>query len=124
MNLVDSSGWLEYFTDGKNARYFAPAIENTKKLMVSAINIYEIFNKILQISEENTAIQAIAVMQQGKIIEVNATIAYTAAKLSLDLKLPMINSIILATAKSNQAILWTQEVDFKDMEGVKYFERK
>jgi hypothetical protein len=51
MNLVDSSGWLEYFADGRNAAFFAPALEDTENLVVSTINIYDncvrIFLKIL-----------------------------------------------------------------------------
>ena len=62
MNLVDSSGWLEYFTDDKNAKYFAPVIENTNELIVSTINIYEVYKKILIMIDENTALEAIALM--------------------------------------------------------------
>lgn len=123
MNLVDSSGWLEYFSDGQNADFFAPAIENTQELIISTINIYEVFKKILQQRTEDEAMQAISVMQQGKIIELSNSLALDAAKLSIIEKLPFADSIILATAKANQAILWTQDSDFKGIEDVKFIEK-
>jgi len=123
MNLVDSSGWLEYLADGKNAKLFAPAIEKTDELIVSTINIYEIYKKILLEKDENSAIQVIGLMQQAKVIAVHSTIAIQAAKLSYEQKIPMADSLIYITAKQNNAIVWTQDVDFKDLEGVRYFKR-
>jgi predicted nucleic acid-binding protein len=123
MNLVDSSGWLEYFTDGKNSEYFAPIIENTSELIVSVINLYEVYKKILSEKDNNAAIQAIALMQQPNIIDVTESISILAARLSIDLKIPMADSIIYATAKMHDAILWTQDSDFRNLEGVKYFKK-
>ena len=123
MNLVDSSGWLEYLADGKNAKLFAPAIEKTDELIVSTINIYEIYKKILLEKDENSAIQVIGLMQQAKVIEVNSTIAIQAAKLSYEQKILMADSLIYITAKQNNAIVWTQDADFKDLHGVKYFKK-
>jgi len=121
MNLVDSSGWLEYFTDGKNAEYFAPVIENTDKLIVSVINLYEVYKKISIEKDDNSAIQAIALMQQPKIIDITESISIFAARLSIDHKIPLADSMIYATAKMYEAIVWTQDSDFKNLEGVKYF---
>ncbi|MCL5772590.1 MAG: type II toxin-antitoxin system VapC family toxin [Actinobacteria bacterium] len=123
MNLVDSSGWLEYFTDGKSAEYFVPAIENTSELIVSVINLYEVYKKILSEKDNNAAIQAIALMQQPNVIDVTEPISILAARLSIDLKIPMADSIIYATAKMYDAIIWTQDSDFKNLKGVKYFEK-
>lgn len=123
MNLVDSSGWLEYFADGKNASFFAPAIEHTDDLIVSTINIYEVFRKVLTQRGEDAAIQAIALLQQGKIAELTSTIAINAAKQSSDLKLPMADSIILTTAQTYNATLWTQDSDFQNIDGVKYISK-
>ncbi len=123
MNLVDSSGWLEYFIDSNNAEYFAPIIENTEDLIVSVINLYEVYKKILAEKDENSAIQAIALMQQSKVIDLNEQIAIFAAKLSADLKLPMADSLIYATAKIHDAIVWTQDSDFENLEAVKYFQK-
>jgi len=123
MNLVDSSGWMEYFVDGKNAKHFAPIIENTDKLIVSTINIYEIYKKITLSKDENTAIQVIALMQQAKVIELTSKIAIQSAKLSCELKIPMADSIIYTTARMHNAILWTQDYDFKNLTGVKFFSK-
>ena len=123
MNLVDSSGWLEYLADSKNAKLFAPAIEKTDELIVSTINIYEIYKKILLEKDENSAIQVIGLMQQAKVIVVNSSIAIQAAKLSYEQKIPMADSIIYITAKQNNGIVWTQDSDFKDLDDVKYFKK-
>ena len=123
MNLVNSSGWLEYLTDSKNAKFFAPAIENTNELIVSVINIYEIYKKVLIEKDENTALQVVGLMQQAKVIDFTPSLAVQAAKFSYDFKLPMADSIIYITAKINDAIVWTQDIDFKDLEGVKYYKK-
>ena len=123
MNLVDSSGWLEYLTDGKNAKLFVPAIEKTDELIVSTINIYEIYKKILIERDENAAMQVIGLMQQAKVIEVNAAIAIQAAKLSYEKKIPMAGSLIYITARQNGALVWTQDNDFRNLDGVKYFKK-
>jgi predicted nucleic acid-binding protein len=124
MNIVDSSGWLEYFAEGSNAEFFAPAIENTKNLLVPVICIYEVFKKILLQSGVSAAQTHISDMKLGKIIEIDESLALSAAKISFDLKLPMADSLILATARTNDAILWTQDEHFKDLDGVKYIEKK
>ena len=123
MNLVDSSGWLEYFANAKNADFFSDAIEDTENLIVSTINLYEVFKKILQQKDENSALQAIALMQQGRIVEVDSSISLNSAKQSIELKLPMADSIIFATALSFNAILWTQDSDFIDIPSVKYIKK-
>ena len=123
MNLVDSSGWLEYLSDGKNAKLFAPAIEKTDDLIVSTINIYEIYKKILLERDESSAIQVVGLMQQAKVIEVSSKISIQAAKLSYERKMPMADSLIYTTARQNNAIVWTQDTDFKELDDVKYFKK-
>jgi predicted nucleic acid-binding protein len=123
MNLIDSSGWLEYLTDGKNAKYFAPVIENTNELIVSVINIYEIYKKVLLEKDENTAVQIVGLMQQAKVVDVTPLIAIEAAKYSRAFKITMADSIIYATARVNDSTIWTQDIDFKDLDGVKYYRK-
>ena len=120
MNLVDSSGWLEYFAEGRNAGFFAPAIENTKLLLVSVINCYEVFRKVAEQRDENSAMQAVAAMQEGTLVDLSADLAILAAKLSLEAKLPMADSIVLATARMHRATVWTQDSDFAKLAGVRY----
>lgn len=123
MNVVDSSGWLEFFADGPNASFFAPKITDLEHLIVPVISIYEVFKRVLQQRNETDALQAVGQMAQGQVIDLNQTLALSAAKLSVDLKLPMADSMILATARAYQAILWTQDADFKDVDGVQYIEK-
>ena len=123
MNLVDSSGWLEYFADGKNADFFASPIQDIRNLAVSTINIYEVFKRILEEKDENGALEAIAVMQQARVIDFNSTLALSSAGLSYELKLPMADSIILATARSLKATLWTQDLHFANLPDVKYISK-
>ncbi len=124
MNIVDSSGWLEYLADGLNADFFAPAIENIPELIVPSISIYEVFKRTLQQRDEATALQVAALMAQGQVVELGQTLAIAAAKISNDLKLPMADSIILATARAYKAILWTQDVDLKGLESVEDISKK
>ena len=120
MNLVDSSGWLEYFADGKNADFFAASIEDTEHLVVSTINIYEVFKRILIQRDEHSALQAVAIMEQGQVVDLSSEIAMSAAQISAEHKMPMADSIILATARANGATVWTQDADFVGLENVRY----
>ncbi len=121
MNVVDSSGWLEYFADGANADRFASAIENTAGLVVPTLTLFEVFKKINQQRTESAALQAIAAMQQGKIVDLTSALSLSAARLSLEHQLPLVDSVILATARAFEATLWTQDADFEGLEGVEYF---
>jgi predicted nucleic acid-binding protein len=124
MNIVDSSGWLAYFADEINAKYFMTPLSNPTTLIVPAITIYEVFKVILRESSENEALQAVVAMQKGEVIDFNTSLALAAARLSLEHQLPMADSIILATAQEFKATIWTQDVDFKDISKVKYFPKK
>jgi len=124
MNVVDSSGWLEYFADGPNADFFAPTIENVRELITPSIILYEVFKRILQQSSEDDALKAIAIMVQGQVIDFDTTLALSAAKTSAELKLPMADSIILATARAHDAMVWTQDEDFEGIEAVQYIKKK
>jgi predicted nucleic acid-binding protein len=117
MNVVDSSGWLEYFSGTANAESFSKLIENFDKLIVPSVTLTEVFKRILQQRDEQSALQAVAHMQQGRVIPLNATIAIKAARIGYDFKLPLADSIILATAQLYQAVLWTQDEDFKNIPG-------
>lgn len=124
MNVVDSSGWLEYFADGANADFFAPAIENTAELVIPTICVYEVFKRINQQRNEHDALQAAAIMAQGKVVNLDVPLALNAARISMDLQLPMADSIILATARTYEAVIWTQDADFESIENVRYISKK
>ena len=120
MNVVDSSGWLEYLADGTNSKFFSKAIETTSDLIVPTLSLYEVFKRVLQQRSEGEALQAVALMHQGKVVELTAPLALSAARISSDSRLPMADSIMLATARSFDATLWTQDSDFKDLPGVQF----
>ncbi len=120
MNVVDSSAWLEYFANGGNARFFANAIEETAKLIVPTICLFEVFKKVLQQRNEGAALQAIALMRQGRVADLDERLALAAAELSLRERLPAADSIVLATARRFAATLWTQDADFEGKHGVRF----
>ena len=124
MNVVDSLGWIEYFVNSKNATFFASPIRDTDNLIIPTICLYEVFKRILLELGEDEALQSTGIMSLGTVIELNRDIAIHAAKISLELKLAMADSIILATTRANNATLWTQDEHFKDLDGVKYIEKK
>jgi len=124
MNIVDSSGWLEYFADGPNASFFSRPLERTADLVVPTITIYEVFKVVLHQCNESDALQSVALMQQGSVVDITSNIAILAAKMSIDHRLPMADSIILATARVFKATIWTQDSDFNGIDGVQYIAKK
>ena len=119
-NAVDSSAWVEYFVDGPNAAFFAPAIENTERLVVPSISLHEVFRKTLQNQDEGRALRAIAQMKQGSVCDLDEILALDAARISVQMNLPMVESIMLATARARNARLWTQDERFRGIDGVEY----
>ena len=124
MNVADSSGWLEYFADGPNAKAFGKAIEEPAELLVPTLSLYEVFKQVLRQRGEGEALQAVAVMQQSTVIELTAPLALAAARISLDLGIPMADSIMLATARASDATLWSQDADFANVPGVRYIAKR
>lgn len=123
MNVVDSCGWLEYFADGPNADFFAPAIEETNQLVVPTLILFEVFKRVLQQRNEADALRSIGLMRQGRCIDLTDSLAIGAASLSVELKLPLADSIILHTARNQGATLWTQDAHFEGLQGVRYIRK-
>ena len=124
MIIVDSSGWLEYFADSVNADNFADAIQDVQNLVVPTITLYEVFKKILIEKDETAALMIVGHMKQGLVVDLNDELSISAAMLGKKHKLALADSIILATALKNNALVLTQDADFKDIESVQYFEKK
>lgn len=124
MNVVDSSAWLEYFADGPNAGEFAEPIADTEQLVVPTITLFEVFKRIRVQRDLASALYAVAQMRRGRLVELGADLAVAAAELSVDTGLPLADSVILATARAQDATLWTQDADFEGMEGVEYRMRR
>lgn len=120
MNVVDSSAWLEYMANGPNAAAFATAIEDIDNLVVPSISVFEVFKRVYLQRSEADALRAVSLMRRGRVVDLDFSLSTTAAKLSADLKLPLADSIILATARAFQATVWTQDADFAGLPDVKY----
>ena len=123
-NVVDSSGWIEYFINSDNAKAFATPIRDTENLIVPTLCLYEVFKRLLLGIAEDEALTTIGNMFLGTVVELDRYTALNAARLSVEHKLAMADSVILATARAYDAILWTQDEHFKDLDGVKYVEKK
>jgi toxin FitB len=121
MNLVDSTGWLAFFSEGKNAAVFGIPIQNVDTLLVPTIIMHEVFKVLLRESGEQNAMIAHAHMQLGKSIDLTPELAIAASRISLEYNLPITDSIVLASAQSLNAVIWTQEEHFKGIRNVKYF---
>jgi predicted nucleic acid-binding protein len=125
MNVVDSSGWLEYFADGPNADVFAAPIEAIDELIVPTSSIYEVFKRVATQRDEQSGLEAVALMHQGRVTSLTAELAIEAARLSTEMRLPMADSIMLASARAHGATLWTQDADFAGIAGgVRYVARQ
>ena len=124
MNVVDSSGWLEYFADGPAARFFAPVIEDVKRLVVPSVTILEVFKVALRQKGETEAIRVALQMHQGLVVPLGAGLARAAARYGLRLKLPLADSIIWATARAYDAVLWTQDAHFESLNPIKFIGRQ
>jgi len=124
VNVVDSSGWLEYFAGGRHARSFEPALEDIESLIVPVVSVYEVFKVLLREAGEEAAIQGVAAMQRGCLVDLTSQRALDAAALSLRHSLPMADSIILAAAREHGATIWTLDEDFSGLPGVRYFAKK
>lgn len=120
MNVVDSSGWLEYFADGPNATGFARPIQTASTLIVPSVSLFEVFKRVMTQRGEDAALEAIALMRQGRVVPLDDALALEGARLSVEHRLPMADSIILATALAHRATLWTQDADFENVSGVRY----
>ena len=124
MNVVDSSAWLSYFAGDANAKVFSTPIESIEELIVPSITISEVFKYILRQRSEDMALEAIAHMEQGNVVSLDSSLAIEAAKYGIDYKLPLADSIIYATGQKFKAVIWTQDIDFKLLEGVQYYPKK
>jgi predicted nucleic acid-binding protein len=116
--VVDSSGWIEFFTGGPNAGPFAEAIDQPEKLVVPTLSLFEVFKWVSREHGEGAALQATALMQRAEVIALSTEIALHGAQLSLEFKLPMADSVMLATARAFDALLITQDADFQGLAGV------
>ncbi len=124
MNVVDPSVWLAYFADEPNAQHFAAAIEAPDSLIVPTITLLEVFKKVAQQRGEGVALQYVAVIQQGRVVALDAGLALLATTLGARHKSPLADRIICATAQQGDALVWTQDADFEGLDYVRCFVKK
>jgi predicted nucleic acid-binding protein len=123
MNIVDSSGWIEFFTAGASGPLFKPVIEQRDQLLVPTINIYEV-HKVLSRKLPAGAVQScLDVMRQGRVLDLTDKRAVAAADFAVKHKLAMTDAVIYSMAREFDATLWTQDVDYDGLAGVTYFEK-
>ena len=118
--VLDSSCWLEYFSNSPRAALYAEVIEHTETLIVPIITIYEVYKVALREFGMAHANQAVALMREGQLVDINLNLVLTGAANGL----PMADSLIYATAQTRGAILWTQDGHFKALAGVKFFAKE
>ena len=118
--VVDSSGWIEFFVDGPNAKWFGQAIRDATELIVPSITVLEVYRYVLRHRGRQEALQAAATMRQGRVVDLDEGLAIEAAELGASLKLPMADSIIYATTSAAEAELWTQDADFDGLDSVRF----
>lgn len=114
--MVDSSGWLEYAAGGPGADAFAPAVEDVARLIVPSLCVYEVYRRMRPQRGDPAAFELIAAMMEGRIVELDASLALMAARTGLELGLPLADSVIYTTARVHDATLWTQDADFEGLE--------
>jgi predicted nucleic acid-binding protein len=120
MNLVDSSAWLAYFADEPTAEFFAKAIEDYELLIVPSVCIYEVFKVILRERGEDDAFLAVAAMEQGIVVDLDADLAMKAASVGLEEGLAFADSVIYTIAKKHKATIWTQDSHFSGKKSVRF----
>ena len=120
MKLLDSSGWIEYFKDGKNAALFGKLVIGQEPLLVPTICLLEVERYVRRTRGEVEARETVALMRRGEIAPLDEETASMAARLGLEHKLALADSVFLATARRHRATVWTQDVDFKGLLDVHY----
>jgi predicted nucleic acid-binding protein len=120
MNVVDSSAWLEYFAGGPNAEEFEGPVKDYENLVVPTITLFEVFKRVRVQRDAESALRAVSQMKRGHVVDLGADLAVAAAELSAEARLPLADSVILATARAAGATLWTQDSHFEDFDDVEY----
>ena len=119
MWVIDSSGWIEYFTDGPKADAYARYVEAREPILTPTVVVYEVYKKIKRERGEDLALLCLSRLNKTELVGLDQPIALLAADLSLELSLPMADAFVLATARRRSAQLLTSDTDFRGIAGVK-----
>lgn len=120
MNVVDSSGWIEFFQAGTNGPIFKPVIEQRDQLMVPVIALYEVHKILSRKLPEYAVNQALDVMRLGRVIDLTDRRAIAASLIAAKHKLAMADAVMYSIAREYKAMFWTQDVDYQGLESVRY----
>jgi predicted nucleic acid-binding protein len=121
MVIVDSSGWIEFFTDGPLAAVYAKHLKDLNKISTPTIVLYEVYKKIKRERSEEDALSAISIMNRTTVVPLTESIALLAADISLKHSLPMADAVVYATAVEKQSQLITSDGHFEKLDGVTFF---
>jgi toxin FitB len=122
--VIDSSGWIEFFTDGPLADEYASRLRKLTAVVTPVIVIYEVYKRLKRELSEDDAVIAVSAMQRSQVVAIDQEIALTAADLSLEHRLAMADALVLATARKFKAELVTSDRDFEGVTGVTYLRKK
>lgn len=120
LNVVDSCGWLAFFGGEANASFFEAAFVNPDQLIVPALTLYEVGKRMLQDRGEAAALEALAVMQKGRVVQLEPAELFEAAKTAAQHRLSMGDAIIWQTAQVYGATLYTQDAGLSQMPNVRF----
>ena len=121
MNMVDASGWIEFFLAGPNGPKFKPVIEKTDELLVTSINLYEVHRVLSRKLPADLRDTCLNLMRRAPVIDFTDARAIAAADVSSKHQLAMADAAMYAMALEHQATLWTQDADYQGLAGVQYF---
>jgi predicted nucleic acid-binding protein len=121
MNVVDSSGWIEFFLAGKNGPLFKPVIEQRDQLLVPVIALYEVHKILSRQIPPEVVEKFLDVMRRGHVLELTDKRAIAASTASSQHGLAMADAAMYSMAQEFKATLWTQDVDYQALAGVKFF---
>lgn len=120
MNVVDSCGWLEFFAGGSNKEFFRAPLQDTTRLIVPSMVVFEVCRRTLVLADDATARRVFEFMQQGQIVTLDEENMFQAALNAAKHKLAMADAIIWQTARVHQAKLYTQDVDLRGLPSVQF----
>jgi len=116
--LMDSSGWIEFFTGGPLAHRYSTYLTPAHEIVTPTIVLYEVYKKIKRERGEETAVLLAGRISATQIIPLTESVALLAADLSLQHGLAMADAIVYATARDQEAQLVTGDADLKDLPDV------
>jgi len=121
MNVVDSSGWVEFFRAGPNGPVFKAVIEDRRHLLVPSLSLFEVHRVLSRKVPDDVVTRCLDVMRLGRVLDLTDARAVAAARVARQHNLAMADAVMLSLAQEFDATFWTQDVDYQGLPGVRYF---